>query len=512
MNINTGSDRDFVNRYISLDELEKRKLYPQFFESIRFERFRNLRDVTLTFTSPIMVVSGTNRSGKTSVLLSIACSHFNFKRRNVNNGRLERNRWGDVMKFTNHDIQDDDWTYYVTFREGDRTVKKRGQRKARTGKWNGVAKKESQIGAPHHTVSNRKQGRMVMLIDMERVIPARHLSKAVYLKARRQNPDTMIAVNERVTEYLSYILEENYNLNEIVTAADSAIYGYNNHYSSYNTATGEDVLTRLLRDIVEVSDYGLVLIDEIEMGLHPKVQRRLMDVIYHESRTYHKQFVVTSHSEAILNAVDCQSRIYLQGDNSGTTRAIPNISVNAALSKMDAISHPLLHLYVEDNLSKDIVNKALSGICQNRPGFNHLIRIIAVGSADKTYRFFKESLRQFESGDNVAYGCACVLDGDQRNAYTDDLLFFHFTSMQPEKALLGFYLQDNPNSSLKYHWQNSNAHCLFQKMVEVGLATSVNDAFEQCWQAAMATKEGQSYFQQLMRFLVDSCVRFSPEL
>ncbi len=74
------------------------------------------------------------------------------------------------MRFTSKDIQTEDWTYYVSYRLGENKINdKRGQRKFATKKWNGVAKKESQIGTP----KDNKVGREVRYIDLDRIVPER---------------------------------------------------------------------------------------------------------------------------------------------------------------------------------------------------------------------------------------------------------------------------------------------------------------------------------------------------
>ncbi|MBL0286886.1 MAG: ATP-binding protein [Bacteroidetes bacterium] len=95
------------------------------------------------------------------------------------------------------------------------------------------------------------------------------------------------------------------------------------------------------------------------MGLHPKIQRRLMDVIRNVSRNDNKQFIMTSHSPTILDSVCLNSRIFIEKNNTGNYKAIQNISVNAALTKMDSKSFPLIDLYCEDNEAKKSYQKAL---------------------------------------------------------------------------------------------------------------------------------------------------------
>lgn len=346
--INTNSDRD----YISKCNVRENTHFQLFFNRIEFGVFRNVTDLNIEFKSPVSVIAGSNRCGKTTVLLTVACSHYNFKKRSNNNGTLERVKWSDVMRFTSKDKQDADWTYYVSYREGDKSVlRRRGQRKYRTKKWNGVAKKESQIGTPNSR-SGHTNGRNVILVDIDRIVPSRNLPVSFFYKVKSNIQADHL--NEIKRSYLSYVFEEKYDIDKIYSDANKVIYSYKNdyEYSSYNTASGEDALTRIISDIVDAERNSLILIEEIEIGLHPKFQRRLMDVIYHEARISSKQFIITTHSATILSSIDEKSRIFIEKNENGALKTIYNISVNAALSKMDSRSYPLLDLFVEDLTAK----------------------------------------------------------------------------------------------------------------------------------------------------------------
>src|SRR5690606_38352837 len=123
--------------------------------------FRHISSLTVNFNHPISVISGTNRSGKSTILMAIACSHFNFIKRNSQNGNLERHTWSSLMQITNKDLQSQDWTYFITYKTGKKIETKRGQRKYTTKKWNGIGKKESQF-----------KFRDVVFIDLDRILPA----------------------------------------------------------------------------------------------------------------------------------------------------------------------------------------------------------------------------------------------------------------------------------------------------------------------------------------------------
>lgn len=509
--INPNREKAKVNNYKNLTIIEKADKYPRFFNSIRFEQFRHISNVTLNFCNPITVISGSNCSGKTTALMAIACSHYHFMRRNVINGTWERTRWGDLMRFTRHDVQLVDWTYYVTYRDGlFHSPEKRGQHKM-TGKWNGVAKKEGQIGTPS---AGTNGGRKVYLIDLNRITPGRHISRTNYMKARGLLTSKL--ANERlVNAYVSYVFENNYQVKKLFTAADSQLYAFTrgNQYTSFNTASGEDVIVSMLADVVNAEENSLILIDEIEMGLHPKLQRRLMDVLFRISRIQKKQFIITTHSYAILDSVLPESRIYIDNNN-GIFRVIDNIPTKEILTRMDSERFPVLSVYVEDDVSKRIVMEAVKELNNANPGYARLLTVVEVGAADKTYAYFINR-RTVGPVDHFERRAVCILDGDMRNKTNrdgslkypaDHDLFFHFGNVAPEVMLVSKYLINHPNDTLGYHAGiDGNAHVLFEKMRELGLAVSRENALEMCLHEYLQSIDGATHFTLLKDFLYQKC-------
>lgn len=281
-------------------------------------------------------------------------------------------------------------------------------------------------------------------------------------------------------------------------------------------------MTKILIDIVEAENNSLILIDEIELGLHPKVQRRLADVIYNICRTEKKQFILTTHSPAMINAFNERSRIFIERSHSNKFKAIHRISVNAALTKMDSLSYPLVNLYCEDEISKLIILKAIGDIqtTKNIQNFSELINVIISGSSTTTYENFVVEKRTF-AHKKIKTGYCCILDGDMKvkKKYTgelqfpaEDLLFFMFSDLAPEKFLLKSYLDKHVNTNLNYHLHHSNPHVLFKKMIEFSVSSDERQSFDLCWSEFLNSDDGQKYFEELKSFLIKSCMTFSPEL
>jgi len=500
--INPNRDKNSIDNL----DLTVENNFPKFLKSIKLEPFRHIPSLTVNFNHPISVISGTNRSGKSTILMAIACSHFNFIKRNPQNGNLDRHTWSSLMQITNKDIPSEDWTYYITYKTGNKIETKRGQRKHTTKKWNGIGKKESQF-----------KFRDVVFIDLDLILPARNFSKVIFNKTKSVNEHTISLNNsEIIEEYLSYILEESFELNKLATYQDKDIFKYknSNQYSSYNAATGEEVLTKIIIDVVEANKNSLILIDEIEIGLHPKVQRRLIEVLYNISWNDNKQFILSSHSQTILSSLPDISRIFIEKDYSNNFKSIQNISVNAALSKMDSVSYPLIDLYCEDDIAEKIIKKILSSLQTNSnlTNLSDLINIIISGSADKTYNYFTVHKETYQYK-KIKTGFACILDGDMKTRFSsEESLFYLYSDKSPELFLAEKYQEVNPNGTLEYHINNSDNHCLFDKMNELGIGSSKDEAFNLCWDVFKDSTEGIEHINELENFVKQMLQKYSPEL
>lgn len=499
MNLNPNSNKDFLEKA----DLSEEKCFPLFLRSLDIKAFRHIKNLKIDFLHPITILSGTNKIGKTSILGLIACSHFEFQMRNPSSGKLERYTWSKLMRFTKHDKQTEDWEYFLDYKNGKQSEKKAAKRSKSTKKWSGVAKKESQI-----------KGRHVVFIDVDRIIPARSCSVMLFQHTQKGTPQS---INGDVVAYFEYILEEKNDVKLVAEHLNKKSFAFGETFSSFNSASGEDVLLKIISDAVEAEKKSLILIDELELGLHPKIQRRLVDVLEDISKKDDKQFIITTHSPTLLSSFPQKSRIFVE-KISRQLKPISGISVNAAFSKMDSEIYPLVNLFCEDDIAKKIILKAVSEINEiQHINLNRLINIIVSGSASQTFENFTVQKRIFAQL-KIKIGCACVLDGDKKEEKTrsgenvypaQKNLFFLYSREAPEKFLLRCYLESNTNEKLQYHIEQSNAHCLFDKAVEENVSTNITDLFEKLWDHFANTSDGKIFIDELKKFLIDVCKNFS---
>jgi predicted ATPase len=80
-------------------------------------------------------------------------------------------------------------------------------------------------------------------------------------------------------------------------------------YSEFHMSAGERALLRISKDISRLKN-ALILIDEIEAGLHPFTQQQVMLELQRLALRNNLQIIVTSHSSVVLESVPAEGRIF----------------------------------------------------------------------------------------------------------------------------------------------------------------------------------------------------------
>ncbi|WP_243375050.1 AAA family ATPase [Microvirga solisilvae] len=217
-----------------------------------------------------------------------------------------------------------------------------------------------------------------------------------------------IAHNEVLNEdsllKLSFILGRRYDQAETAYARGLGLpkCRAGSEYSGFDMGSGECALIVLLSRLQHMPPGGLVIIEELELGLHAEAQARLVKVLLEICRDRRIQIVCTTHSETVLDTLPRQARVLLR--RSGTSHeAIREVSTRFAIHDMAGDLQPELLIYTEDQLASVLVEEALPGSQRAR------IRIADVGSNATLAR---QAVSHLRSGN--ALTALSVFDGDCR--------------------------------------------------------------------------------------------------
>jgi predicted ATPase len=490
--------------------------FTHFISRIYIKEFRHIKDLEITFEHPITVISGTNKIGKTSILLLIACSHHNFLRVDSTKptSTLRRHTWKDVLQFTEYENTTKDYEYHLDWRVGN-DIRNGNSRRLHTSRsWSGVGKASKDPKRKNAQI----KGKDVRFIDLERILPARNVSNSLL---RKISTSAQTRVNSDIEEAFCYVFSistgiEIYDIGSHINKRAFLLKTPTDNYSSYNAASGEESVLNILDEIISSPKNSLIIIDELEAGFHPFVQRKIADIINYISWRDKKQFIITTHSPTLISSFKSKSRRFIEPQIDGNSKCINGISVNAAFSKMDSKAYPLLHLYCEDDIASFILRNLLVKLNSKFKYFDRLVNIIESGPANMVKNDYERHKRNFNQM-RLKIGYACVFDGDYKNEphYSqfhqnpNEHSMFLFPYLAPEKFLVNAYLKQNPNPRIQTSFNISDHHTLFLEMVNEGLAVDENQALLNCWQCFINTPEYQVLEKSFGDFIVNAVKDFT---
>lgn len=278
---------------------------PDALRAVAVRRLRGIRDLRVSFTYPVSVLAGPNGCGKSTVLFACACAY-----RDPSRGSREfvpTSLFPNFIDPSGEGISD---TVDRTELEFDYVHRGAAYAMAwRRGKsWN-----RSFLG--------RKGGR-----QPERPVCLRtlaNLTNPSEVRGLLQLARKPFETNEIGADLLVFahrILPREYRQLSVIRSglrdllfaeleAETAP-----RYSEFHMSSGERAVLRISHD-VSVLDGALVLIDEVEAGLHPYTQQQTMLELQRLALRKQLQIVVASHSPVVLDSVPPEARIFLDRDS-----------------------------------------------------------------------------------------------------------------------------------------------------------------------------------------------------
>lgn len=94
---------------------------------------------------------------------------------------------------------------------------------------------------------------------------------------------------------------------------EKTVGGKKTYFSERNFSLGELCVLKLLRSVLDQKVGSLVLIDEVELALHPSAQVRLLEALKEISKEKRNLVLVVSHSVTLIKSIERERILFLEG-------------------------------------------------------------------------------------------------------------------------------------------------------------------------------------------------------
>lgn len=369
-----------------------------FLSEIYLDGIRGLNDLRVLFDYPVSVIAGGNATGKSTVLFAAACA-YKVPGAGVKDFvpstlfpdyRPKLGQRQDILQKITMEFN------YQT-QEGMRSMRWR-----RAKGWNRSFFGRQNASQPERRVYLRTLSNLSNPSEVRGVLSMSRLKFEP-----EETPLTPLQI-EFAQQMLPFRYSEVVNLSSGNKNLLFAVQEGGETYSELHMAAGERALLRLSKEIAQL-DGALVLIDEVEAGLHPWVQQLLMLHLQQLALRNDLQIIVTSHSPVVLDSVPARGRIFLDRDEvSGKIVVRPpyrDVIQNALYGR----SRETLKLLCEDDIAEGIL-KGVFDLLLSRQRIKWESVHIGRDTGASEFPMHARALEKFGQIQNTVF----ILDGDQQ--------------------------------------------------------------------------------------------------
>jgi predicted ATPase len=391
----------------SLEEKVKKLAYVKYLSSIRLSNVRSFANQTITFDFPVTAIIGTNGGGKSTILGSTALAYKSVRPRDFfpksNIGDTSMSNWR-----IDYDILDRKLNTTGIFSRNSRFV---------SAKW----KRDSVVD------------RQVVVIPIQRTVPANEQTRFKQFIGTAINRNvTEVHLTDEVASHVSRILgKDAKHYKRITSTADgskSILVGMRNinDYSQFHFGAGEASIIEMVSQIESASDYALILIEEIENGLHPLATQKMVEYLFDVAKRKKAQVVFTTHSEYALSVLPPKA-IWACIDGTAYQGKLTIESLRALTGKVSKD----LAVFVEDDFAKDLVEEMLR---QFKPSIIHRVQVHKAGG----FPFVVEVLNFHQKNPTVTLPSVAVIDGDNPPLSVPNEYVIELPTGSPESLVFDF--------------------------------------------------------------------------
>ena len=366
---------------------------------------RGLHPFDLKLQYPIVAIAGENGAGKSTLLAIAACAYHNKA-----NGYIPTGRKNPYYTFSDFFIQSRGETPPQGIQLGYQILHNKWRNLKGGPGWQARNKR---VGGKWNNYDKRV-GRNVIYFGVQRVVPHYERSAHKSYRGRFQNDSLDEEHRQRICQIAGRIIGRTYDTFEKHTHSKYSLpVATSGHvrYSGFNMGAGESAVFEILTALFEAGRGSLLVIDELELGLHEQAQIKFVQELKQLCNEFHCQVVCSTHSHVVLQALPPQGRFLLETTGDRTLVTNP-VSPDYACGKLRGINVGELEIFVEDDLAASILRLGIPHHLRQR------VNIVPIGSSSAVIRMMAS--RYLEGKDN----CSFVLDGDKRSSHAKNMSLF----------------------------------------------------------------------------------------
>nr|WP_246879096.1 AAA family ATPase [Thalassospira sp. ER-Se-21-Dark] len=216
-------------------------------------------------------------------------------------------------------------------------------------------------------------------------------------------PKKLISVRKDLIGYVNYILNTDkfeqlrkVNLSQGGRKTAYVLKVGNNYHSEKQFSLGELCVLSLVEKILECKSNSLVLIDELEMALHPSAQSHLFEFIKEIAEKKNLTVIFSTHSVTLLKRAHRKKIIFLQREDHGKVSVVSECFPTYALGSLTVgeEASPDFAIYVEDEVARAIVRQLGSLVVSEKyPNLERApsVKVCPIGGFSEVINFLSNS-------------------------------------------------------------------------------------------------------------------------
>jgi hypothetical protein len=270
--------------------------------------------------------------------------------------------------------------------------------------------------------------RKVLFFGIERTVPAGE--KTRYKKLMRStyvHKGSLDALDAEVAKQVEHILGKSVGEFRVTKLGhdDRFLIGSSsgNQYSEFHFGAGESSIIRMITEIEKAPKNSLILIEEIENGLHPVATRRMVEYLIEVAERNSLQAIFTTHSDYALSPLPNEA-IWACIDGKLKQGKLSVEALRAVSGRVDK----KLAIFVEDEFAKHWVDSIL----RERLGVGYeQLEVHAVagdGNAVSTHRGHMKN-------PSIKFKSLCIIDGDSKQIEDEHSGIIRLPGNQPELSV-----------------------------------------------------------------------------